>query len=62
MVSTLITYKEKTMSYRKPYQDILFLTHKSPYRVATKQSLSRWIKESLKEAGIDTDKFKPHSV
>lgn len=62
VASTLIIYKEKTMSYRKSDQDFLFLTYKSPHGVATKQSLSRWIKGSLKEAGIDINKFKPHSV
>uniref|UniRef100_A0A1Y1MHV1 Tyr recombinase domain-containing protein n=1 Tax=Photinus pyralis TaxID=7054 RepID=A0A1Y1MHV1_PHOPY len=37
----------------------LFLTFKKPHGVATKQTLSRWVKEILHLAGVDTNQFKP---
>ncbi|KAJ8969397.1 hypothetical protein NQ314_001796 [Rhamnusium bicolor] len=33
-----------------------------PYRTAHKQTISRWTKEMLTIAGIDTAKFRPHST
>ena len=40
----------------------LFLTYKKPHHRATKQTISRWIKVTLGQAGIDTNKFSAHST
>ncbi|XP_047996617.1 uncharacterized protein LOC125242260 [Leguminivora glycinivorella] len=42
--------------------DNLFITTKRPYKAATPSTLSRWIKTTLKNSGIDTNIFKSHSV
>jgi len=39
-----------------------FLTHRKPHNPASKDTLARWVKCSMKEAGINVDIFKPHSV
>ncbi|KAJ8972303.1 hypothetical protein NQ317_017202 [Molorchus minor] len=61
VATTLRTYIEATQDIRKA-QDYLFLTHKEPHSRASKQTISRWVKDILKEAGIDTSKFKPHTT
>ncbi len=43
-------------------QDTLFLSYRRPHLVASKQTLSRWVKEFLQAAGIDTSVFKAHST
>ncbi|XP_031350169.1 uncharacterized protein LOC116175923 [Photinus pyralis] len=61
VATTLIDYIEATKPLRTPNQDYLFITFKKPYKTATKQSISRWIKNTLLTAGLDTNVFKPHS-
>lgn len=49
----------------KPLRDkitVLFITVAKPHRVASKDTISRWIKTTLGLAGIDLTRFKPHSV
>nr|CAH7746933.1 unnamed protein product [Callosobruchus chinensis] len=60
--STLLTYLEATKDIRPPSKEELFITYGKPHRVATKQTLSRWVKDTLLAAGIDTAIFKPHST
>ncbi|KAJ8983767.1 hypothetical protein NQ317_006099 [Molorchus minor] len=62
VANTIKHYKNVTACLRKDTDDFLFLTHKKPHKVATKQSLSRWVKETLKMAGIDTTLFQAHST
>jgi len=40
----------------------LFLSHIKPHKPVTTQCLAHWIKDLLKEAGVNTDVFKAHSV
>jgi hypothetical protein len=40
----------------------LFLTFVKPHRPASKDTLSRWVKQVLSEAGVDTTTYGPHSV
>ena len=54
-------YIEKTSDIRKN-EKYLFLTHKKPFHKATTQTISRWIKETLTQSGIDTKIFKSHST
>lgn len=42
-------------------QDFLFFTVKPHHKAATTQTLSRWLKSTLKESGINTDLFSSHS-
>lgn len=62
VVSTLKKYLEDTKAIRPHNQDELFITIKKPHKVASKQSLSRWLKNTLRLAGVDTTQFKAHSV
>lgn len=62
VASTLKRYINVTKNLRPNNADFLFITHKRPYVVASKQSVSRWVKQTLKMAGINTDIFKPHST
>ena len=43
-------------------KDRLFLCTTPPYGEASKATLSRWVKETLANAGVDTRVFKAHSV
>lgn len=40
----------------------LFLTYRRPYKVATAQSISRWIKQTLASSGVDVSVFSGHST
>ena len=42
--------------------DRLFLTTVPPYHPATSQTLAKWNLRTMAEAGIDTTKFKAHSI
>jgi integrase len=53
-------YLKRTAGYRGKI-DSLFLTHKKPFKTATINTVSRWLKETLKAAGIDTAKYGPGS-
>lgn len=59
-VKTLIAYLNKTESLRK--NDTLFITFKKPHDTATTQTLSRWIKSTLNDCGIDASVFTAHST
>ena len=39
----------------------IFVTHHEPIREAHKETLFRWVKEVMKNAGINLNIFKPHS-
>ncbi|XP_031348434.1 uncharacterized protein LOC116174634 [Photinus pyralis] len=62
VASALKKYIQLTNNIRKVEQDFLFLTAKAPHNLASKQTLSRWVKELLKKAGIDTSMFQAHST
>lgn len=59
--SALLSYVEITKPLREN-QDFLFITSTKPHQKASKQTLSRWVKEALKASGIDTSQFQPHST
>lgn len=62
VASTLLDYICKTKELRNTNDDFLFISCKKPHNRANKQTISRWVRECLKKAGIDTNKFKPHST
>ena len=39
-----------------------FITFGKPHHPASKDSLARWVKEVMRNSGIDTEIFKPHST
>ena len=41
--------------------DKFFITHRKPHHPASKDTISRWIKATMKGAGIYVSVFKPHS-
>lgn len=40
----------------------LFLSYVKPHKPVTAQRLAQWVKDLFKEAGVDTEVFKAHSV
>lgn len=62
-VATAInTYIEKTIELRSNDQEYLLISTRPPYQRASSQTVGRWVKELLSEAGIDTKIFTPYST
>ena len=40
----------------------LFITQVRPFKPASKDTIARWIRETLSKAGIDTSVFSPNSA
>lgn len=58
--TTLLCYINKTASLRQ--DENLFIAFKKPYKAVTTQSVSRWIKATLKDCGVDVTIFTAHST
>ena len=61
VIRTLAAYINRTKKWRQN-KTKLFLGYVSPHPEVTPSTISRWLKQSLHEAGIDTSVFKGHSV
>nr|CAI5865098.1 unnamed protein product [Callosobruchus analis] len=59
--AVLESYLKATPQFRET-QFRLFLTYKKPIKEASSQSISRWIKATLSESGIDTSIFCAYST
>lgn len=59
---TLEYYLCKSAEKRNSNCDFMFISTKRPFNSICLQSLCRWIKETLKESGIDTTIFSAHST
>lgn len=59
--STLVFYLKKTQNLCRNASN-LFISFKNPFKEVGSQTLSRWISETLKEAGVNTDIFTAHST
>lgn len=57
---TLLAYVDRTKDLRTTNN--LFISFKKPYKVVTTQTLSRWIKSTLKDSGVDVSTFSAHST
>ncbi|CAH2011971.1 unnamed protein product [Acanthoscelides obtectus] len=57
----LIQYLNKTRDLRGSCQ-ILLITSKKPYRRASPQTISSWIKNVLEKSGVNINQFKPLST
>ena len=61
VVTLLKEYLSRTESLGgKHFQ--LFMSYFKPLSPVFRDTISRWVKTIMKEAGIDTAKFKPHSI
>lgn len=61
LANNILEYLRRTEDIRQG-EDLLFLTLKIPHKAASKQTLSRWVKDTLQSAGLDVGIFKPHST
>lgn len=62
VASALLHYLERTANLRENSLEYLFISLKEPYKNISKQTLARWIKNVLKEAGVNVSLFSAHSV
>lgn len=60
--NSLKRYLQVTASLRQQNNQFLWISHVKPHNNVTKQTISRWIKSVLKEAGINTEIFSAHST
>ena len=58
---TLQFYLQKTDGIRGTINK-LFITTQKPFKAISRDTLSRWMKDTLQAAGIDLTIFKPHST
>ena len=62
IINTFSEYVNRTKELRQRGCKCLLISTIKPYRPVTRNTISRWIKSVLKQSGVDTDKFKAHSV
>ena len=65
--ATLSNYESRTATFRgkTPTEnggDPLFISFVKPHRQVSSSTISRWLKDTLEEAGIDVSIFKAHST
>lgn len=60
-VRTVKVHLDKTDPLRDSNSQLV-ISHRKPHSPVSSATISRWIKESLADAGVDTDLFKAHSV
>lgn len=48
--------------YIRQNETVLLVSYIKPYSKVSKDTISRWVKISLSNSGIDINKFKPHNV
>ena len=61
--TVLKEYLVRTKDIRKDSgSSKLLLSYVRPYKAVTRNTISRWIKLVMTRAGIDTEKYGPHSV
>ncbi len=55
-------YLDRTDCFRGATDEHFFVTYGAPHNGASRASIRRWIKDMLRDAGIDLDIFKAHST
>lgn len=55
-------YLKRTRMLRPSSCDFLFISFNKPFKAVTSQTVGRWIKQELKECGINTSVFSAHST
>lgn len=61
VTSTIEAYIQKSNKFRDSKNNNLFISHVKPYKNVTSQTIARWLKCILKEAGIYTNVYLAHS-
>ena len=61
VVTLLREYLSRTASLRRNHSQ-LFISYVKPFNPVSRDTISRWVKTVMQQAGIDTAKFKPHSI
>ena len=61
-VKHLNEYISRTSTFRKESMKQLLLGFIKPHNPVSTDTISRWVKQQLFSAGVDTSKFKAHSV
>lgn len=56
------TYLNITRDLRQPSCDNFFISWTKPHRAVSQQTISRWIRSSLEECGINSNVFSSHST
>lgn len=62
VVQTFLAYRARTLPLRVQGTEQLFITTMKPFKAASRDTISRWVKTLLKKAGIDMSKFACHST
>ena len=62
VVRCLKKYLQRSESLRGKDDPHLFVIPRKPFRPASQDTLARWVLDCMREAGIDTQLFKAHSV
>lgn len=62
LANTLMCYIDRTSNLRRDDNEYLFVTYGNSHHRASSQTLSRWVKETLRSAGVDTDVFRAYSI
>lgn len=58
--TTLLCYIERTSTLRT--SDVMFIGIRKPHKPVGAQTLSRWVKRTLGECGVDTSTYSAHST
>lgn len=61
IITVLKEYLSRTLDIRGRETKLLLCTV-APHKQASRQTISKWVRQVLKDAGIDTSKFAPHST
>ena len=62
VVACLEAYLKVTEHIRPAGVSQLFISYAKPHNPVSRDTISRWVKQTLTDAGIDTKLFKPHST
>jgi len=63
VVKAIKDYVHRSSIWRnKNVPSQLFLSHTNPHKPVSSDTIARWLKETLKDAGINTDIFTAHST
>lgn len=57
----LVEYLKRTKMCRKG-ETKLFVSYKKPFKKVSRDTIARWLKSIMSQAGIDVTEFRPHSV
>ena len=55
-------YLRRTSPLRPADVNSLFISYVKPHQSISRSTISRWVKDTMSAAGIDTSAFKPHST